>query len=171
MKYDQGDEIDGRQELTLHIHALFLPEGDAQVLDPRSKASLDIFSSQGLVSYSLITRGKRMCRERTYALNQRLTVPEVLSEKGKVSFPETTRRQRWWGRLTIRCTLVISVVTVSISLSSALRSEKPGKTCFAWSFSKEVTVGHMRWFPSKQWSNNVRHTFCLGADDDILYLV
>jgi hypothetical protein len=38
------------------------------------------------------------------------------------------------------CTLVISVVSVSISLSSAVRSEKPGKTCLAWSFSNDVTV-------------------------------
>jgi len=36
-------------------------------------------------------------------------------------------------------TLVISVVAASISRSSAVRSAKPGRACFAWSFSKATT--------------------------------
>ena len=40
-------------------------------------------------------------------------------------------------------TLVISMVSASISLSSALRSVKPGKTCLAWRRSKDATVDFM----------------------------
>jgi hypothetical protein len=36
-------------------------------------------------------------------------------------------------------TFVMSVVAASISCSSAVRSEKPGRACFACSFSRAVT--------------------------------
>jgi hypothetical protein len=36
-------------------------------------------------------------------------------------------------------TFVISVVAASISRSSAVRSAKPGRACFAWSFSRATT--------------------------------
>jgi hypothetical protein len=46
----------------------------------------------------------------------------------------------------------MSVVAVSISFSSALRSVKPGRACLAWSFSNAVTVKKdMREIQPERW--------------------
>lgn len=72
---------------------------------------------------------------------------------------------------------MISVVTASISRSSAVRSAKPGRACFAWSFSKATTktkaereknvVMRMMSFESAKFQER---TFNLGSAQDFLYL-
>jgi hypothetical protein len=71
----------------------------------------------------------------TDTLNQSMASSKILSTKGNKGTTVSTILTRVHGG----CTLVISVVAASISRSSAVRSAKPGRTCFAWSFSKVIT--------------------------------
>lgn len=70
------------------------------------------------------------------------------------------------------CTLVISVVAASISRSSAVRSAKPGRTCFAWSFSRATTkVKRTEMMSLKPQRDYQEHTFSLCSAQDLLDLV
>ena len=65
-------------------------------------------------------------------LDEGLAFAKVLLRIGKKIRTIGEERQAWR-------TFVMSEVAVSISCSSRDRSEKPGRTCFAWSLSRAVT--------------------------------
>jgi hypothetical protein len=69
-------------------------------------------------------------------LNQGMAPSKILSTRGNKG---TSVSKIWTQGSDGGCTLVISVVAASISRSSAERSAKPGRTCFAWSFSRATT--------------------------------
>lgn len=70
----------------------------------------------------------------------------------------------------------MSVVAASISRSSADRSEKPGRACFACSLSRAVTGSEAREgialdLRGVEWTPIGRHTFSLGTRENLFYLV
>lgn len=81
-----------------------------------------------------------MCGHRSYFLNKSLTPSKVLFHIRQGQVQKRRKEDGNCDRSPDVCTLVMSDVAASISLSSALRSVNPGKTCFACSFSSDVTA-------------------------------
>jgi len=127
-----------QQARTFHIDALFLPEGSAKILNLGSEAALHVLGGKGIV---MGLGGWEGVFWEADLLDKGLTLVEVLLSM-KMRKPGRFGSKKMGEGKSMRDghTRVMSVVRASISLSSSERSENPGSTCFAWSFSRAVTV-------------------------------
>ena len=127
-------------QLTVHIDALLLAEGGAELLDLGGEGALHVLRRTPLMCGGR-DRWKRVGRlggGGGDGLDESMTTAEVLEEGVGPLVSVGPRSGEWSGRA-VR-TRVMSDVSCSISRSSADRSENPGRTCLACSLSSVATT-------------------------------